>query len=102
MCVSASQSSNMSLYDISVDSIDGTIGFYLDGEAYTPKLKPRLEEKEKALNVGFRRNGYFVIEQNFETDDERNYVLKTPAESTTFSFIALTITFKGDDIEPLH
>lgn len=90
---------NMSLYSVSVESIDGHINFHIDGEMYTPRLPPRIETKtNEARNLSFRRTGYFVIQQPFETEMERDYLLNASPNSY-FYFNALKITLTGADLK---
>lgn len=90
---------NMSLYNVSVASVAGHIDFQIDGEMFTPQLPPKIEGKTHAArNLGFRSTGSFVIQQYFETDAERDYLLNASANSY-FYFNALKITLTGDDLE---
>lgn len=88
---------NKSLFQISVDSIEGYITFYESGNAYKPKLLPRIEGN-KTRNLSFRQTGHFVVQQDFLTEAEANYVLNTP--DTIFHLNSLKITIIGDEIEP--
>lgn len=89
---------NMSLFQISVDSIDEFITYHESGNAYRPKLAPRLESN-KARNLTFRQTGHFVVQQDFLTEAEANYILNGPID-TIFSLNSLKITVSGDELEP--
>ena len=88
---------NMSLFKISVDSIDGHIIYHESGNAYIPKLAPRLETNE-ARDLTFRQTGHFVVQQNFLTEAEADYILKGPID-TIFSLKTLKITVTGEGLE---
>ena len=88
---------NMSLLKISVDSIGGHILYYEDGSAYTPKLEPRLEINQ-AHNLGFRQTGHIVVQQNFQTEAEANYLLNGPID-TIFLLKTLNINVTGEGLE---
>jgi hypothetical protein len=89
---------NMSLYVISVESIEGYIGFHRDAILYKPKVPPRLESNS-ARNVAFRKTGHFLIEQHFLTEGETDYVLNAPKDSI-HSLRPLKIIVTGDGLEP--
>ena len=89
---------NMSLFNVSIDSIDGHITYHEEGDAYRPKLPPRLENSG-ARNLTFRRTGQFIIQQYFLTDAEADYILNGPKD-TIFSLNTLKITVSGEGVEP--
>lgn len=88
---------NMSLIPVSVESLEGHITYFIDGEFYSAKLPPTLERKEKASNLGFRRPGWFKVQQDFKTEGEANYLLSAPSGTTLFQFNSLKIRVIGED-----
>jgi hypothetical protein len=86
---------NMSLHSVSVDAISGYVTFHIDGEPSKPKLQPIIDKNE-ARNVAFRRDGFFVIRQDFETELERDYYLNAaPDSSFYFNSLKITLTIEG-------
>jgi hypothetical protein len=88
---------NMSLIPVSVESIDGHITYFIDGEFYSAKLPPTLELKENASNLGFRQPGWFKIQQDFKTEGEANLLLNAPHDTTLFQFNSLKIRVSAED-----
>jgi hypothetical protein len=88
---------NMSLIPVSVESIDGQITYFIDGEFYSAKLPPTLELKENASNLGFRQPGWFKVQQDFKTEGEANHLLNAPPDSTLFQLNSLKIQVSGED-----
>jgi len=91
---------NISLHDVSVVSVEGYVHFTLEGESYQAELPPKLKQKEKASNFGFRRTAYFEIRQDFETDREADYVLD--AKEAVFQFSTLKIKVDGDSVDSFY
>lgn len=87
---------NMSLIPVSVDSLEGHITYFIDGEFYSAKLPPTLELKEKASNLGFRQSGWFKVQQDFKTEGEANHLLNASPDTTLFQFNSLNIRVLGD------
>jgi hypothetical protein len=88
---------NMSLIPVSVESVDGDITYFIDGEFYSAKLPPTLELKLNASNLGFRQPGWFKVQQDFKTEGEAKHLLNAPPDTTLFQFNALTIRVVGED-----
>jgi hypothetical protein len=86
---------NMSLYPMSVESIDGHITYFIDGEFYPAKLLPTLELKEKASNLGFRQPGWFKVQQDFKTEGEADLMLNALPDTTLFQFNSLNVKVSG-------
>lgn len=86
---------NMSLHSVSVDAVSGHVTFYIDGEPSHPKLHPTIEEN-KARDIAFRRDGFFVLRQDFETELERDYYLNVAPDSIFFfNSLKVTLTIEG-------
>ncbi|MDX6612933.1 MAG: hypothetical protein QOD75_2119 [Blastocatellia bacterium] len=88
---------NMSLIPVSVESIEGQITYYIDGEFYEAKLPPTLELKHNASRLGFRQTGWFKVQQDFKTEKEENHLLNAPPDTTLFQFNALKIQVTWED-----
>lgn len=88
---------NMSLFPVSVDSVDGHITYFIDAEFYTAKLPPTLELKQNASNLAFRQPGWFKVQQDFKTEGEANHLLNAPPNTTLFQFNSLKIRVVGQD-----
>lgn len=88
---------NMSLISVSVESLEGHITYFIDGQFYPAKLPPTLEQKEKATNLGFRHPGWFKVQQDFKTEAEGKFLLNSPPDTTLFQFNSLKIKAAGEE-----
>jgi hypothetical protein len=88
---------NMSLIPVSVESVEGHITYFIDGEFYSAKLPPTLELEQNASNLGFRQPGWFKVQQDFKTEGEAKHLLNAPPDTTLFQFSAIKIRVVGED-----
>jgi Na+-transporting methylmalonyl-CoA/oxaloacetate decarboxylase gamma subunit len=91
---------NMALYEVSVLSIAGFITFHKNGavKGIPFRIAPTLENNEAARNRAFRKEGCFIIQQDFQSSLEADEVLNSSPD-TYYDFSNLIVTLTGDGFE---
>jgi hypothetical protein len=91
---------NMSLYGVSVPSIAGFIAFHKNGvlKGYRFRIPPSLEDKDAAVDRAYRKEGCFIIRQDFQSSLEADDVLDSSPDSY-YDFSNLVVALTGDGFE---
>jgi hypothetical protein len=94
----------LALPEISVTSVSGCITYIKEpgsyGEAVELKGVLELERNEKALNLGFRSEGWFTIRQYIP--DYQLAIVAAGGDKSTFYFHNLQVMVTGEGFEPVR